>query len=283
MKILVIADSENNELWSGNTGLLPDGIELILSAGDLAPSYLEYLVTITNLPLLYVRGNHDSIYDSDPPQGCIAIDDRLAEVYYDRGSGRALAVRVGRSRRVSELERDMLSQLMPAWEGELPGQPYSGSGSAGTGGGGLVWGGISRRERMEGGAGVIRIAGLGGSMRYRRGSDMYTEAEMASRVRQMDRRLRLLAAHGQMMGLMNKQTRRPLDILLTHAPCLGYGDMEDLPHRGFECFNTLLGRWKPSYHCYGHVHREYGNFERELQHPSGAVLLNACGYCVIEW
>ena len=37
-----------------------------------------------------------------------------------------------------------------------------------------------------------------------------------------------------------KNARTDFDILLTHAPCRGYGDMEDLPHRGFECFNDLL-------------------------------------------
>lgn len=29
---------------------------------------------------------------------------------------------------------------------------------------------------------------------------------------------------------------RRFDILLTHAPAAGINDMDDLPHRGFQCF-----------------------------------------------
>ena len=67
------------------------------------------------------------------------------------------------------------------------------------------------------------------------------------------------------------------DILLTHAPARGMGDMEDLPHRGFECFNTLMERWKPAYMIHGHVHREYAgtSFARVKKHPSGTFIVNA--------
>ena len=33
---------------------------------------------------------------------------------------------------------------------------------------------------------------------------------------------------------------RGFDILLTHSPMRHLGDMEDLPHTGFECFRPLL-------------------------------------------
>lgn len=312
MKILVIADNEINSWWDGSlAGPSADplsnpfeGVDLILSAGDLAPSYLEYIVTLTNLPLLYVRGNHDSIYDVDPPQGCICIEDNIAEIYYDTDSGRLRAIRLGRTRKASDFEKDMLTQLMPAWKGELPGhQYYYSPGYDSFGRGGIVWGRISTRERLSAGTGIIRIAGLGGSMRYRRGRDMYTEAEMAGRVKQLERKLRLVAAHGQLIDAAagslakkrhareaasvneagkNRPVRRPLDILLTHAPCRRYGDMEDLPHRGFECFNKLLEKWQPECHFYGHVHKEYGRFEHGLVHPSGTRLINACGYSIAE-
>ena len=73
------------------------------------------------------------------------------------------------------------------------------------------------------------------------------------------------------------------DILLTHSPCRGYGDMEDLPHRGFECFNYLLNKYSPQLHCYGHVHREYGRIERTIMHPSGTLLINGSGHHIIDF
>ena len=51
--------------------------DLILSCGDLNPNYLSFLVSCTNLPLLYVHGNHDEKYDQTPPEGCICIDDKI--------------------------------------------------------------------------------------------------------------------------------------------------------------------------------------------------------------
>lgn len=107
----------------------------------------------------------------------------------------------------------------------------------------------------------LRIAGLGGSMRYKNGSDMYTEREMAGRARRLKWKMRFTGG---------------IDILVTHAPAKGYGDMEDLPHRGFECFNDILMRFKPLYLFHGHVHKTYGHkFERERSHPSGTIIVNA--------
>ncbi len=74
------------------------------------------------------------------------------------------------------------------------------------------------------------------------------------------------------------------DILLTHAPAKGCGDMEDLPHRGFACFNTLLETWKPAYMVHGHVHREYAgaSFARIMKHPAGTSIVNACERYTLE-
>jgi Icc-related predicted phosphoesterase len=58
--------------------------------------------------------------------------------------------------------------------------------------------------------------------------------------------------------------------------------MEDIPHRGFDCFNELLEKYRPKFHCFGHVHQEYGHFKRTMDHPSGTVLVNACGYNIYE-
>ena len=59
MKILAVSDEENNALWSERVREIADGIDLIISCGDLKNEYLEFLLTMINAPLLYVFGNHD--------------------------------------------------------------------------------------------------------------------------------------------------------------------------------------------------------------------------------
>ena len=80
MKILTISDEESAYLWDYYQPGRLAGIDMILSAGDLKASYLSFLVTMANRPLLYVHGNHDWRYDSNPPEGCDCIDDKLDTV-----------------------------------------------------------------------------------------------------------------------------------------------------------------------------------------------------------
>lgn len=77
MKLLLLSDEEDKYLWDYYQPGRLDGIDLILSAGDLRADYLSFLVTMANRPLLYVHGNHDTAYDTHPPEGCDCIDDRL--------------------------------------------------------------------------------------------------------------------------------------------------------------------------------------------------------------
>ena len=113
----------------------------------------------------------------------------------------------------------------------------------------------------------LRIFGLGGSMRYKKGPFMYTEFEM-----------RLRAFKGRIKAFLSGG----VDILVTHAPARGYGDMDDLPHRGFQCFNKFLEKVRPQYMVYGHVHKNYGSFKRERIHECGTRLVNAYEYCFLE-
>ncbi|MDO4849708.1 MAG: metallophosphoesterase family protein [Coriobacteriia bacterium] len=196
MRILAIADVEERCLWDFYSEERFGDVDLILSAGDLCADYLEFLVTVTNKPLLYVRGNHDDAYAKHAPGGCICVEDSV-----------------------------------------------------------YVWNGL-------------RIAGLGGSMRYRDGLNMYTEREMARRVLRLEPKVRLAGG---------------VDILLAHAPARGVGDLEDLPHRGFECFNGALGRWRPDLMVHGHVHKGYDpSFKRERVLSGGCRVVNACGYALID-
>ena len=292
MKILLVADRELRELWDywDTAGKKrTEGVELILSAGDIKPEYLEFLVTMLNVPCLYVRGNHDGMYDEKPPMGCIDIDGKVFEIKVPvAGSG----------------PEDCESDSGKEGNGDAAGQTTA----------------------SDPGYRTIRIAGLGGSMRYHKGADMYTEREMRNRVRKLLSRIRLgivtgtdersyrnseLSDQARAMGInpftkprrvnaeaaantINQQKapgeevpaandRGPVDIFLTHAPCFGHGDLEDLPHTGFKCFNRFHELVRPAYHCYGHVHREYNVLmPKETEHPAGAHLINVGGMYILD-
>lgn len=79
MKILVLADKESPYLWDYFDKSKLEGIDLILSCGDLNPLYLSFLATFFQGPILYVHGNHDECYDRTPPEGCICIDGKIYE------------------------------------------------------------------------------------------------------------------------------------------------------------------------------------------------------------
>ncbi len=90
----------------------------------------------------------------------------------------------------------------------------------------------------------LRIAGLGGCVRYRPGPHQYSQLEYRRRAGQLVRRVR------------RRQRRRPgpVDVLLTHAPPRGLGDEEDRPHVGIEALHPLLERLCPRWHLHGHIH-----------------------------
>jgi len=76
MKILAISDIVVPELSDRIDGRRFRDIELILSCGDLPPEYLSAISEKLDLPLFYVRDNHDIRYRSSPPVGCLNIHQR---------------------------------------------------------------------------------------------------------------------------------------------------------------------------------------------------------------
>ena len=82
MKILLLADEESKYYWDYFEKSKLEGIDLIISCGDLAPQFLSFMATFAKVPILYVHGNHDACYDETPPDGCICIDD---DVYVHEG------------------------------------------------------------------------------------------------------------------------------------------------------------------------------------------------------
>ncbi len=104
----------------------------------------------------------------------------------------------------------------------------------------------------------IRILGLGGSVRYRTGVNMYTPKEMERRVRKL--RFTLWRNKG-------------FDILLAHAPAEGINDGPDLPHLGFRSFLELMDKYEPRYFIHGHVHQNYGGkFKREDSYKKTTII-----------
>ncbi|MBQ7801063.1 MAG: metallophosphoesterase [Oscillospiraceae bacterium] len=74
MRILTISDEECPALWDYYVPGRLKEYDLIISCGDLKPDYLSFLVTMGRAPVLYVHGNHDGRYDTNPPEGCDCID-----------------------------------------------------------------------------------------------------------------------------------------------------------------------------------------------------------------
>ena len=90
MNILVIADEESKSLWDFYDETKLEGVDLILSAGDLSPSYLSFLVTMGKAPVLYVHGNHDDKYERHPAGGLHLHrgSDLCVQRHPDSGAGR---------------------------------------------------------------------------------------------------------------------------------------------------------------------------------------------------
>lgn len=117
----------------------------------------------------------------------------------------------------------------------------------------------------------LRVAGLGGSIRYRPGPNQYTPSQMRWRAARVGWQARLRRARGG--------TR--LDVLLTHAPPEGDDDRRaDAAHRGFGAFNRLARDLAPRLHLHGHVHPYgVGKPERWL---GGTLVVNAVPQRLIE-
>ncbi|MDO5021922.1 MAG: metallophosphoesterase family protein [Eubacteriales bacterium] len=80
LRLLVVADKESNYIWDHFDKSRFEGVDLIISCGDLKASYLSFLTTMVAAPLYYVHGNHDGHYLRTPPEGCTNLEDRMIEV-----------------------------------------------------------------------------------------------------------------------------------------------------------------------------------------------------------
>lgn len=116
--------------------------------------------------------------------------------------------------------------------------------------------------------GGLRILGLGGSALYNGGPHQYTERQMRWRIHRL--RLKLALTGG-------------VDIVLTHAPVRGFGDEDNMTHRGFEAFLPLLDQYQPRYLVHGHIHQRYGANRPRCYQYSETTIVNATGRYILEF
>ena len=115
----------------------------------------------------------------------------------------------------------------------------------------------------------LRVAGLGGSHRYREGPNQYTQREMRRRSRALVRRSRCGRPRGG-----------SVDVFLTHAASAGVGDDDDLAHVGFDAFHHVYAALAPRVHLHGHVHPHEGAaVERSIGRTR---VVNVIPYRVVE-
>jgi len=119
--------------------------------------------------------------------------------------------------------------------------------------------------------GGLWIAGLEGSMRYKKGPYQYTQMEMNSKALRLSAKL-----------LRNRLLKgRWLDVLITHAPPFGIHDGRDLCHTGFHAFLKFMDCCRPQYLIHGHSH-VYNRLQPSTTHYRETVVVNAHPYRILE-
>lgn len=63
MRILSLSDTVVSLIYSPIIRSRHQGVDLVLGCGDLPYHYLEYVISALDVPLFYVRGNHDKILE----------------------------------------------------------------------------------------------------------------------------------------------------------------------------------------------------------------------------
>ena len=118
----------------------------------------------------------------------------------------------------------------------------------------------------------LLLAGVSGSLLYNKGLNQYTEKQMKAKLLKMVPAL-----------IKNKlKYGRYIDILLTHASPRHIHDKEDPCHKGFECFNWFIQKFKPKYLIHGHIHL-YDAREKRITKTGDTTVVNAYAHLLIEF
>ena len=85
MKLLTLSDIEIGFIYSPMVAERFQDVDLVISCGDLPHFYLEYIVSMLNIPLYYVNGNHaskveiSSEFERTSPWGAVNLHQRVVE------------------------------------------------------------------------------------------------------------------------------------------------------------------------------------------------------------
>ncbi|GAB3481980.1 metallophosphoesterase family protein [Amycolatopsis cihanbeyliensis] len=130
-------------------------------------------------------------------------------------------------------------------------------------------GGINADGRVVDVAG-LRIAGLGGCVRYNEGPNQWTQAQQARRARGLERAARRRA----------RKDGGAVDVLLAHSPPRHVGDREDPPHHGFDCLHRTVRRLRPRWLLHGHIHPHGEHLP--AHRLGGTEVRNVVGYHLLD-
>ncbi|WP_216328129.1 metallophosphoesterase family protein [Deinococcus aestuarii] len=198
-RLLVVADHTHPFVYREGFPQGAPEVDLVLAAGDLPGSYLEFLASKLPVPVVYVHGNHGNEYVT---------------------------------------------------EGETRAAPR----------------GVTPAHGRVVTAAGLRVAGWGGVPRYRQGGEgQYTP---------------LQARWG--LTRLGWRARSGVDVLLTHAPPLGPHAGSDYAHRGCPELSAFIARHRPRLVVHGHIHEYEGRREEYTDAQTGARVVNAYGYRVLE-
>jgi len=206
VKILSVSDKVVEHIYSPSLLERHNEVDLILGCGDLPYYYLEFILSMLNVPLFYVHGNHD------------------------------------------------------------PEREYLADGTAISGPAGGINLHLHTFKEKE-----LLLAGLEGSIRYKRGRFQHTQREMWMNVFYLIPKL-----------LINRLVHgRYLDILVAHSPPYGIHNGEDRVHVGFKAFLWLMKVFKPRYLIHGHRHVYNPNETTETKFMETQVI-NIYPYKVLD-
>lgn len=205
MKILSVSDVVITRLYSTQVKILFGDVDIVLGCGDLPYYYLEFITSMLDVPVFFVRGNHAEVIE------------------YSNGDPRTY----------------------PHGTVDLHCKSVNSNG--------------------------LLLAGVEGSIRYRRGPFQYSQADMWLNVFQLVPRL-----------LYNRvKYGRFLDVFISHAPPWGIHDQPDLPHNGVKAYRWFLRVFRPTYHFHGHIHIYRPGTETNTKFYN-TIVVNTFGYLVTE-
>lgn len=113
----------------------------------------------------------------------------------------------------------------------------------------------------------VHIMGLEGSIWYNGGLNQYTDAEMKRMI---------------FKTKLKFWRKKPIHMVITHAPPRHIHDRNDPCHMGFESFNKLIQKNKPGYFIHGHIHQEFKEFQDRVTTVNQTQVINTCGHAIFE-